>query len=128
MHSLIEENAGSSEADLGAALARRYRLAVEFNKFHENYDLLLMPTWCDLPFLSDSMRTGEGIDATLTASRHLCIFNLLGLPAMSMPAAIVDGLPVGVHLSSLQHRDETVLRAGLDIESQLGTFTPVTPS
>jgi len=124
---LLAEIPRGTEASLGNALARRHRLAREFNAFHQRYDLLLMPTWCSLPFPANELATTDGIDAALRSSTHLNVFNLLGLPALSLPAAVVDGLPVGVHVSSLRHHDDRVLSAGVAIESRLGTETPVDP-
>ncbi|MFD9330341.1 amidase [Streptomyces sp. NPDC060065] len=118
---------GPAGERLATGLAKRHRLGVEFNAFHSRFDALLMPTWADQPFLSGALTTAEGIEQTMAAGRHLYIFNLLGLPALSMPVAVADGLPVGLHISSLRHQEPAVLTVALDLEDQIGTFTPIDP-
>ncbi|WP_030661829.1 amidase [Streptomyces cellulosae] len=112
---------------LGEALGRRHRLAVEFNLWHQKYDALIMPTWADAPFKADALLTKEGIEETTAASRHLYIFNLLGLPGLSLPIGTAQGLPVGAHVSSLRHREDVVLQVAGDLESRLGPLTPIDP-
>ena len=45
--------------------------------------------------------------------------NLAGLPAMSLPIGLVDGLPVGLQLIARHFDEGTLLRAGYALEQSL---------
>ena len=53
--------------------------------------------------------------------------NALGLPALAMTTAVVDGLPAGVHVYADHWREDLCLDAGAVIEAGCGLFSPIDP-
>ncbi|MFA1549727.1 hypothetical protein [Actinomadura chokoriensis] len=49
-------------------------------------------------------------------TRLTSLFNAAGLPAVSVPVALADGLPVGLHLAGAAGRDDSVLDAARLVE------------
>lgn len=49
---------------------------------------------------------------------------LLGLPAVSVPAGTAERLPLGVQVIGPRFREDRCLDAGAAIEAALGTLTP----
>jgi aspartyl-tRNA(Asn)/glutamyl-tRNA(Gln) amidotransferase subunit A len=45
--------------------------------------------------------------------------NLAGLPAMSLPCGLVDGLPVGLQIMAPVWADERLYRVGAALEAEL---------
>ena len=90
--------------------------------------LLLMPVSAEPPF-----RHGEDIesDATairLAAAQWSCMaLPVLGFPALSVPAGVFDGLPVGVQLVAGRFREDVLFDAAEVIEARTGFLTPVDP-
>lgn len=79
------------------------------------YDLLLGPTATDV-----AAKLGADSDKTVEAiAKDNCTVaaNLAGLPAMSVPAGFVQGLPFGLQLMGAAFDEETVLRAGHAFEA-----------
>ena len=90
----------------------------------DNYDVLLMPT---VPGTADTLPAGSPQDIALLARAHGKAFNtapmdLTGHPAISVPAGLVDGLPVGMMLVGKRFDDATVLRLADAFESMSGGF------
>ena len=52
---------------------------------------------------------------------------LLGLPAVSVPTAPVDGLPMGVQIIGQRFREDMVLDAAQVIEARCAPATPIDP-
>ena len=89
--------------------AQRIRTAIrrELAKLYETYDLLVLPAYPIVAF-----RHGEGeLDAfqQKLADRFTLMANLAALPALSIPAGVHDGLPVGVQAMGPMFSEERLL-------------------
>ena len=93
-------------------------LRSELASLFEKYDVLIGPTMPILP-----TKIGEKIDDPLKMyliDVDTVVANLAGIPAISIPAGFVDGLPVGLQLMA-DHRQEGVLfEAAMQFEELLG--------
>ncbi|PKN65439.1 MAG: Asp-tRNA(Asn)/Glu-tRNA(Gln) amidotransferase GatCAB subunit A [Deltaproteobacteria bacterium HGW-Deltaproteobacteria-15] len=93
------------KAQEARALIRR-----DFDKAFEQVDSLIAPVSPGLPF-----RLGEKMDDPLQmylVDVYTVSVNLAGLPAMSIPCGMVDGLPAGMQIIGRPFDEETVLRVG----------------
>ena len=71
-----------------------------------------------MPFMLD----GESVDSRF-ADHYLFPFNLLGTPAVILPAGLAgDGLPVGVQLVGARWRDEELLATARAVDGVVGGF------
>jgi aspartyl-tRNA(Asn)/glutamyl-tRNA(Gln) amidotransferase subunit A len=72
---------------------------------------------------------GMPVSALTTQTWHCVPFNLTGHPALSVPAGLADGLPVGLQLVGHMHADEALLGVAASFEEVSGrllTFPPPT--
>jgi amidase len=67
----------------------------------------------------------RGIEFIMRLLHFVIPAPLLGLPALAVPTAVVDGLPVGVQIHADRWNDAWCFEAGATIEAALGTFRPV---
>jgi aspartyl-tRNA(Asn)/glutamyl-tRNA(Gln) amidotransferase subunit A len=80
----------------------------EFDAAFDKYDALVTPTSPTVPF-----KIGEKIDDPLQMYlSDVCTLpiNIAGLPAISIPAGFVDGLPVGLQIIAKPFAEETILK------------------
>lgn len=79
------------------AMREREQYAREVAELLERYDLLALPT---LPIVAPEIGETEGPlgSHAPTLVSLTCAWNVLGLPALSVPAGTVRGLPVGAQL------------------------------
>lgn len=88
----------------------RQRIADDFRAAFAHVDVLAGPTTPDVAF-----RLGDKVDdplAMYAADINTVAVNLAGLPAVSLPAGFVDGLPVGLQLIAPAFREDRLLAAG----------------
>lgn len=97
----------------------RGRMAVAMNRFHDRYDLLLMPTEPIPAFaVGHDAPPGGPYLGWQDWTPFTYPFNLTQQPAISVPCGLSDdGLPVGLHLIAAPHQDALVLRAAAAYES-----------
>lgn len=85
----------------------RTKLIREFAAAFEQVDLLLGPTAASTAFAIGS-HTSDPLQMYLTDIMTVAA-NLVGNPAISIPAGLVDGLPVGLQLMAAQRADRGLL-------------------
>jgi amidase len=99
------------------ALTQRFNIMREWAVFLERYPVLLMPNSWQRQFPIDADQQGpEAVARLLTAQAPLLGTAMMGLPGLSVPTGIIDGLPVGVQLCAWRFREDLALHAGEVIE------------
>lgn len=95
----------------------RTKLINEFKEAFKSFDILLGPTAPTTAF-----RLGEHssnpLEMYLTDIMTVAV-NLVGIPAISIPAGKVDGLPVGLQLMADQRKDFELLSTARTIEEKI---------
>jgi amidase len=125
---MLEETPAIDLVGYAALLMTRQSLIRDWQQWFTDVDLVLTPTWTQLPFAHGwDAATRENTLATLELMRCVTIANLLGLPSAAVPAGLVDGLPVGVILTGDRFADDKTLDAAEIVESALGLATPIDP-
>jgi aspartyl-tRNA(Asn)/glutamyl-tRNA(Gln) amidotransferase subunit A len=108
------------EVVLKAIRGRRAVVAASAHVF-EQIDFLLTPTTPTPAFEAEGRLQGtvNGKDVTLfgLSAPFTAPFNLTGQPACSVPAGLVDGLPVGLQVVGRRHDDLRCLAAAAALET-----------
>lgn len=108
---------GYYEAYYKKAQQVRRLITNDFSKLFETYDLLISPTSPTTAFklgekTSDPLQMYMSDIASIPA-------NLAGLPGISLPCGVADGLPIGLQMLGAPLSDGTLLRAAHGLESLL---------
>jgi amidase len=99
------------------AMTRRFNIARDWTVFFERYPVLLMPNSWERQFpIDDDQRSPERTAQVLLAQAPMLSTATLGLPGLSVPTGVVNGLPVGVQIVSTKFREDRMLAAGEVIE------------
>ncbi len=96
------------------ALKVKQKLTEEINKVLQGYDYLIAPTVPILPF-----KIGEKIDdpiALFLVDINTVTSNLTGKPAISVPFAVSNGLPIGMQILANSMEDKSLLQAAHALE------------
>ena len=107
-------SAGYYDAYYLKAQKVRTLISREFHEAFQKYDVLVAPTSPTTAF-----RLGEKVeDPVQMYLSDVCTIpvNIAGIPAMSIPAGFVDGLPVGMQLMGKPLAEDTILRAAYAYE------------
>jgi amidase len=124
----MEKPPRPSADDYMAALARRATWLRRWNTFLDRYPLVLCPVSLAPPFIHGAdVSTDAGFNEIVRTQAPLFAVALLGLPAVSVPTGLQDGLPTGVQIIAQRFREDLVLDAAQAIERQLPMATPVEP-
>ncbi len=113
---------GNYDAYYVKALKVRSLVKQDFDRAFEKFDCLLTPT-----NPATAGKTGKNPNDSL--AMHLsgvCTLpvNLAGLPALSLPFGMVDGMPVGLQLIARHFKEETLLRVGYTLEQSTNQTRP----
>ena len=111
------------------ALARRQTLARSWSVFMERHPLVLMPVSWQPPAPQDEdIASAQRAEALIAAQSPLLATAMLGMPGLSVPTGVANGLPMGVQLMSWRWREDLLLQAGAVIEQAAGfTALPEQP-
>ena len=106
----------------------RFRVMRSWSQFFQEHPVLLAPTWAQPPFPHGAdIDPDTGSETMVNTIRPVVHANLLGLPAANTPAGLVDGLPAGVQVIGDRFTDKRCLTVAGEIESVVGTLTPIDP-
>ena len=97
------------------SLKVKSKLTKEVNEAFKKYDYLIAPTVPILPF-----KIGEKIDdpiALFLIDINTVMSNLTGIPSISVPFAISNGLPIGMQLLAKHNDDKSLLKAARALET-----------
>lgn len=111
-------SAGCFEEYYLKAVKVRGELRKELKRLLRDYNFLITPTMPVLPW-----RIGEMLEDPIHVylSDALTVpANLAGLPAISVPAGLANGLPVGVQFMADEFREAELLGLGLRFEEKAG--------
>jgi len=111
-------SSGYYDAYYGRAQQVRTKVAEDFRAAFERFDLLVTPTAPTVAF-----RLGEKAQDPLAMYLNdVCTIpmSLAGIPAISIPNGLSDGLPVGFQLAGPAFSENRLLRAAHALEQAIG--------
>ena len=105
-----------------ATYLRRWQL------FMQDFPLVLCPVAMEpaLPYGVDT-DSEQSVDRLYRSHVFLFATAFLGLPSISVPTGVVDGLPMGVQIIGPRFREDMVLDATQAIEQACGVLAPIDP-
>ncbi|GIH01996.1 amidase [Rhizocola hellebori] len=114
----------STALDVMAALDAQHRVTRAVALFFNRYDLLVTPTFGQLPLPHGTLRydspqhtARSWIREILDLGPFTAPFNISGHPAISLPLAQSrEGLPIGVQLVAAYGREDVLLRVAAQLE------------
>jgi aspartyl-tRNA(Asn)/glutamyl-tRNA(Gln) amidotransferase subunit A len=114
-------SAGYYEAYYGQAQKVRTVIAREFDAAFERFDVLVSPTSPTVAF-----KIGEKAQSPLAMYLTDVLTippNMAGLPGLSIPCGLSEGLPVGLQLIGAQFAENTLFRTGHALERAIAFDT-----
>ena len=116
-------SAGYYDAYYGRAQEARAVIARDFDRlFDDGVDVLFTPT-----SPTPAFKLGERIHdpyQMYLSDVFTVTANLAGVPALSVPIGLAEGLPVGGQFMAAHWREDTLLTAAAALEAELGTVGP----
>lgn len=110
-------SAGYYDAYYGQAQKARTLIIQDFAKAFEEYDVLITPTSPEVAFKIGEKSTDPL--AMYLSDVFTIPLNLAGLPGVSMPCGLSEGLPIGLQVIGRHFDEATMLRAAAALEADL---------
>jgi amidase len=115
-------------ADYLRALARRTALIRDWAAFLEQHPIVLGPVCAEPPFpWGLDTESADSMARVRRAQGPQFMVPVLGLPAMSVPMGLADGLPTGVQLIAARFREDLLLQAAEVLEAHCPSPAPIDP-
>jgi aspartyl-tRNA(Asn)/glutamyl-tRNA(Gln) amidotransferase subunit A len=104
--------------------AQQYRSIIkdDFREAFKKVDIMITPTIPFIPpYLGDdyAIRNGKKVDLNDEVVRFTGPGNLTGLPSLSIPCGLVEGMPVGLQIIGDAFQEDTILNVGQKIEQHV---------
>ncbi len=112
-----------SGVEIAQVLLLREHIYAAYARFFERYDLLLCPTTPVVSWPRDQLgpaRIGGLPAGPRGHAGYTPLFNYCQAPACSVPAGLVDGLPVGLQIIGRRYQDDLVLQMAAHVERLRG--------
>ncbi len=107
--------------------AERFAAMRAWSVFFAEHPILITPTWAQPAFEHGADLDPANVELITDTIRPVVPANLLGTPAVITPAGVFDGLPVGAQVMGDRFTDLRCLTVAAEIESLVGTITPIDP-
>ena len=99
--------------------SERQRLRALWSEWFTEYTVAIGPTWTCTPWPVDSdLDPQSGIPIFLDTIRFITPGNVLGIPGVSLPTGVADGLATGIQVYSDLYREDLCLMAADVIEAE----------
>lgn len=111
------------------AQKNRAKVVDYINKiFLKGYDAYIVPAASSVAPLF-GQASDKLSDEYLIADNHLCLANFSGMPSLSLPLALEDGLPLGVNITAMPFEESKLFAIAKAIENitGLGGLSTVNP-
>ena len=112
------------------SLQQRARISREWNKFFDQYPIILCPITGDVPFpdLKD-LESEESFDLVFDSMLPQIAPPYIGLPGLSFATSQTkQKIPLGVQFISRKFREDLLLNVAYDLENYYPKIEPVLPS
>ena len=112
------------------SLQQRARISREWNKFLDQYPIILCPITGDIPFpdLKD-LESEESFDLVFDSMLPQIAPPYMGLPGLSFATSKTkQKIPLGVQFISRKFREDLLLNVGYDLEKYYPKIEPVLPN
>ncbi|MCI0519410.1 MAG: amidase [Chloroflexi bacterium] len=110
----LQNGAAIAAPDYSLARREQSRLRRLYERFFEEYDVLLTPT---TPVTAPLIEGPDALEEARRLTRFTAPFNVTGLPALSLPCGFTrDGLPIGLQIVCRPWAEGLALRAAFAYE------------
>ena len=112
------------------SLQNRARISREWNKFFDQYPIILCPITGDIPFpdLKD-LESEESFDLVFDSMLPQIAPPYMGLPGFSFATnKTKENIPLGVQLISRKYREDLLLNVAYDLEKHYPKIEPALPN
>lgn len=124
----LEKGGAHLAVEYVQSLRYRQQAAQSWDEWMMEFDAVLLPT---TPITAPLLHTrtvpsldGSEEDVRAVLTRFTAPFNFLGVPALSIPGGVHQGLPVGMQWVGRRHQDELLLALGQTIQERLPDLIP----
>ena len=108
-----------------AATGIRHGIVREWMQFQERYPLVLGPVSTEPAGEPTTILASQN---PIEAPLRLCTAtSFVGVPAVSVPTGLVDGMPAGVQVIGQHYREDLCLAAAATLEDNFTILSPVEP-
>ena len=111
---VLARSQGYSAVDYLNAVRARHLVQRDFQRAFDESDVIVVPGAITVAPRHDHLVAALG-DAEKpwvdVVSRTTAVFNLTGIPSLSIPSGFSDGLPVGIQIAGAPYAEEVVLAA-----------------
>ena len=97
------------------ALSAKKLIADEFEKAFKEVDVIITPTMPLLPWGFDKKLS---VEEEYAADALTCLANIAGIPAVSIPAGKIEGLPVGMQILGKRFNENKILSLAREFEEK----------
>ncbi|TQL66311.1 amidase [Nocardioides albertanoniae] len=125
----LEVTPDLSLADFSTKLGQREVYQREWRRLLQDYAVVVTPVSLRSQFPVDLDQQGpDAFRSILAAQQPMLALAMLGLPALSVPTGLHDGLPIGVQVVADRFREDLCFEAGEAIQDGMGkAMTPIDP-